>query len=60
MGPRDNEARTAGLKRERGGFQFEKHYFGCKPGELPEATPNGDLTENFKCAQFLDGMPGRA
>ena len=41
-----------------GGFQFKRHYFGPKPGELKETTPGGDLTEEFKCAQFLDGLPG--
>jgi len=40
-----------------GGFQFNKHYFGPKPGELREKTPSGELTEEFKCAQFLDGRP---
>jgi type III restriction enzyme len=40
-----------------GGFQFKKHYFGVKPGELKETTPNGGITEEFKCAQFLDGLP---
>jgi len=40
-----------------GGFQFKNHYFGPKPGELKETTPNGNLTEEFKCAQFLDGQP---
>jgi type III restriction enzyme len=40
-----------------GGFQFKNHYFGPKPGELKETTPNGGLTEEFKCAQFLDGLP---
>lgn len=40
-----------------GGFQFRKHYFGPKPGELKETTPGGTLTEEFKCAQFLDGLP---
>lgn len=40
-----------------GSFQFRKHYFGAKPGELQEKTPSGDLTEEFKCAQFLDGLP---
>ena len=40
-----------------GGFQFKNHYFGPKPGELKETTPSGTLTEEFKCAQFLDGMP---
>jgi type III restriction enzyme len=39
-----------------GGFQFKNHYFGPKPGELKETTPNGNLTEEFKCAQFLDGL----
>jgi type III restriction enzyme len=40
-----------------GSFQFEKHYFGPKPGELPETTPGGALTEEFKCAQCLDRLP---
>ncbi len=40
-----------------GGFQFEKHYFGNKPGELREKTAAGELTEEFKCAQFLDQHP---
>jgi type III restriction enzyme len=40
-----------------GGFQFTKHYFGPKPGELRETTPSGEQTEEFKCAQFLDGRP---
>lgn len=40
-----------------GAFQFQKHYFGTKPGELKERTANGDLTEEFQCAQFLDGLP---
>lgn len=40
-----------------GGFQFEKHYFGPKPGELREKRGDGVLTEEFKCAQFLDGLP---
>jgi type III restriction enzyme len=40
-----------------GGFQFKKHYFGPKPGELRESTPGGETTEEFKCAQFLDGRP---
>jgi len=34
-----------------GGFAFRKHYFGPKPGELREDT------EEFECAQFLDGLP---
>jgi len=40
-----------------GGFQFQKHYFGPKPGELREFKANGELTEEFQCAQFLDGLP---
>ena len=40
-----------------GSFQFKKHYFGPKPGELPETTPSGKLKEEFQCAQFLDGLP---
>lgn len=40
-----------------GGFQFQKHYFGPKPGELQEKTRSGELTEEFKCAQFIDVMP---
>jgi type III restriction enzyme len=40
-----------------GGFQFKKHYFGPKPGELKETAPSGGLTEEFKCAQFLDDLP---
>lgn len=39
-----------------GGFQFDKHYFGSKPGELRERTQGGDLTEEFQCAQYLDGL----
>ena len=39
-----------------GGFQFKKHYFGPKPGELPETTASGKLKEEFQCAQFLDGL----
>lgn len=40
-----------------GGFQFNKHYFGPKPGELREKTASGELTEEFKCAQFLETLP---
>lgn len=40
-----------------GSFQFKKHYFGPKPGELNEAKSDGQLTEEFKCAQFLDDLP---
>jgi type III restriction enzyme len=39
-----------------GSFQFQKHYFGPKPGELSERTVDGRLTEEFQCAQFLDGL----
>ena len=39
-----------------GSFQFKRHYFGPKPGELAEKTPAGNLTEEFKCAQFIDGL----
>lgn len=39
-----------------GGFQFKKHYFGPKPGELKEKRADGKLTEEFRCAQFLDGL----
>jgi type III restriction enzyme len=40
-----------------GGFQFQKHYFGARPGELVEFKKNRELTEEFQCAQFLDGLP---
>ena len=40
-----------------GSFQFRKHYFGAKPGELAERTASAELTEEFKCAQFIDDMP---
>ena len=40
-----------------GGFQFKKHYFGPKPGELLETTPSGKLKEEFQCAQYLDSQP---
>jgi type III restriction enzyme len=39
-----------------GGFQFQRHHFGPKPGELRELTPNGNLMEEFRCAQHLDGL----
>jgi hypothetical protein len=42
-----------------GSFIFRKHYFGPKPGELKETTSDGELKEEFKCAQFLDStLPG--
>jgi type III restriction enzyme len=40
-----------------GGFQFKKHYFGSKPGELKEKRADGKLMEEFKCAQYLDAHP---
>lgn len=39
-----------------GGFQFQKHYFGVRPDELVEFKKNRELTEEFQCAQFLDGL----
>lgn len=39
-----------------GGFQFKKHYFGTKPGELKEKRTDGQLMEEFKCAQYLDAL----
>jgi type III restriction enzyme len=42
--------------RYEGSFQFKKHYFGPKPGELRESTTGGGMTEEFQCAQFLDGL----
>lgn len=39
-----------------GGFQFRKHYFGPKPGELQEHKQTGQLTEEFLCAQYLDQL----
>ena len=41
-----------------GGFTFKKHYFGPKPGELREKRADGRMTEEFRCAQFLDDLPG--
>jgi type III restriction enzyme len=43
--------------RFEGSYQFKKHYFGTKPGELREITAGGDLTEEFRCAQYLDQHP---
>ncbi len=40
-----------------GGFQFRKHYFGSKPGELKERRADGSLMEEFRCAQYLDALP---
>ncbi len=39
-----------------GTFVFRKHYYGPKPGELRERTKQNELTEEFSCAQFLDGL----
>jgi type III restriction enzyme len=40
-----------------GGHQFQKHYFGPKPGELREKKADGKLTEEFQCACYLDSLP---
>lgn len=40
-----------------GSYKFKKHYFGPRPGELPDITANGDLTEECQCAQYLDELP---
>ncbi|HMO05102.1 MAG TPA: DEAD/DEAH box helicase family protein [Kiritimatiellia bacterium] len=40
-----------------GGYQFKKHYYGPKPGELEEKRADGSLTEEFQCAAFLDELP---
>lgn len=51
--------RTMGYEPSRvyeGGFQFQKHYFGARPGELSEKTSDGQITEEFRCAQFLDDL----
>ena len=40
-----------------GGSQFQKHYFGPTPGELSEKRTDGQLMEEFRCAQFLDDLP---
>ena len=41
-----------------GGYEFQKHYFGPKPGELKEKTDKGnEPTEEFKCACWLDDHP---
>jgi type III restriction enzyme len=39
-----------------GAHQFNKHYFPPKPGQLSERTPGSELTEEFKCAFFIDNM----
>lgn len=36
--------------------QNRKHYLGPQPCELAELTSGGNTTEEFKCAQFLDGL----
>ncbi|MEW6487165.1 MAG: DEAD/DEAH box helicase family protein [Thermodesulfobacteriota bacterium] len=40
-----------------GGFRFQKHYFGPKPGELRERRQDGQVAEEFECAQYLDALP---
>lgn len=40
-----------------GSFQFKKHYYPPKPGELLALTPSGEVPEECLCAQFIDGMP---
>ena len=40
-----------------GSFQFKRHYFGPRPGELPSLTAKGDLSEECRCAQYIDGLP---
>ena len=60
----DEEERTINFKTMgyepsrvyEGGFQFQKHYFGAKPGELTEKTAEGRITAEYHCAQFLDGL----
>jgi len=37
-----------------GSYQFKKHYYGPKPGELAATTPNGRPAEEAACAEFLD------
>ncbi|MBI4000974.1 MAG: DEAD/DEAH box helicase family protein [Nitrospira defluvii] len=52
--------KTMGYEPSRvyeGGVQFQKHYFGPRPGELTEKRADGQVTEEFQCAQFLDGLP---
>jgi len=52
--------KTMGYEPSRvyeGGFLFQKHYFGPRPGELSEKTTDGKTTEEFECAQLLDGLP---
>ncbi|OPZ86342.1 MAG: Type III restriction enzyme, res subunit [bacterium ADurb.Bin429] len=40
-----------------GSYEFRKHFFGPKPGELQDQTPVGKkLTEECRCAQYLDSM----
>ena len=39
-----------------GSFVFKKHYYGAKPGELRERKSDRSLSEEFQCAQFLDGL----
>lgn len=39
-----------------GSFVFKKHYYSPKPGELRERKADGNLTEEFQCAQYLDSL----
>jgi type III restriction enzyme len=39
-----------------GNFQFQKHYFGARPGELRALTAAGEPTEEALCAQFIDSL----
>jgi len=41
-----------------GTFQFKRHYFGAKPGELSEFSASGNVLEEFRCAQFIDDLAG--
>ena len=40
-----------------GDFQFKKHFYGPKVGELGGSTSKGKIPEEFQCAQYLDSMP---
>lgn len=41
---------------DESGFAFKKHYYGPQPGELRYQKANRTLTEEFQCAQFIDGL----
>jgi type III restriction enzyme len=40
-----------------GDFQFKKHFYGPKVGELIGKTSAGKVPEEFRCAQYLDSLP---